>query len=187
MVFQNIFGQKLDRVGLTAGNSSLNGTSRAAASTHHGVAAASSCREADFTCKPKKRALSKFQTSPIPGGAPPCSSRPTPIRAMIHEAHVRGFTPRPDRPAKMGTTRTCVQVCMCSAPASLHHSTWVSCLQQLLHPDCKGVQRMVLFSCGASCCRSGSACWQTCTTDTPASRDTKSNRKQAMAGCVQEA
>ena len=51
-------------------------------------------------------AESMLQTSPMPGGAPPCSSRPTPASAARHEAQVTGLTPLPLSPASSGTTST---------------------------------------------------------------------------------
>ena len=45
-----------------------------------------------------------LHTSPMPGGAPPCSSSPTPTSAATQEAQVTELTPLPLKPASKGTT-----------------------------------------------------------------------------------
>lgn len=58
------------------------------------------------TYKAKHAALAKLQKSPMLGGAPPFSSKPTPKIAVIAQIQVTGFTGVPLNPAMIGTRMT---------------------------------------------------------------------------------
>ena len=57
-------------------------------------------------CTPKHTALRALHRSPRLGLEPLCSSKETPTSAAVAENHVIGLTPRPDNPARNGTTST---------------------------------------------------------------------------------
>ena len=58
------------------------------------------------TCTPNANAESRLHTSPMEGSAPVCSSSDTPTSATSADPQVMSEMPRPEMPARKGTTST---------------------------------------------------------------------------------